>query len=24
VTANAITGVTAQTPDQAAQACWGS
>jgi fructose transport system substrate-binding protein len=24
VTANAISGVTAQTPDQAAAACWGS
>jgi len=24
VTANALTGITSQTPDQAAQACWGS
>ena len=24
VTANAVTGVDSQTPDQAAQACWGS
>ena len=24
VTANPISGITAQTPDQAAQACWGS
>jgi len=24
VTANALTGITSQTPDKAAQACWGS